>query len=71
MTNDDDLLAGLPDDQRIRSRRIAGGVATLIVDATGLGAPAREQMEAALRRELQRRGATTPTPSRRIYDTRE
>jgi ATP-binding protein involved in chromosome partitioning len=31
-----DPLTGLPHDERIRSRKLAGGVATIIVDATGL-----------------------------------
>jgi ATP-binding protein involved in chromosome partitioning len=31
-----DPLTGLPHDERIRARKLAGGVATIIVDATGL-----------------------------------
>ena len=31
-----DPLTGLPHDERIRSRKLAGGIATIIVDATGL-----------------------------------
>ena len=31
-----DPLTGLPHDERIRSRKVAGGVATIIIDATGL-----------------------------------
>ena len=43
------VLAELPNDERIRSRKLAGGVATLIVDATGLSAPNRAKLEAELR----------------------
>ena len=31
-----DPLTDLPHDERIRSRKLAGGVATIIADATGL-----------------------------------
>src|SRR5437763_3032620 len=31
-----DPLTGLPHEQRVRSRKLTGGVATIIVDATGL-----------------------------------
>src|SRR3954447_21879036 len=36
MAHPADPLTGLPHDERIRSRKLAGGVATIIVDATGL-----------------------------------
>ena len=49
-----DPLTDLPHDERIRSRKLAGGVATIIADATGLSrkdgeALERELREAALR----------------------
>ena len=44
-----DALTDLPHDERIRSRKLAGGVATLIVDATGLGAAERKRVEEELR----------------------
>jgi ATP-binding protein involved in chromosome partitioning len=44
-----DELADLPHDERIRSRKLVGGIATLIVDATGLAASARERVEQELR----------------------
>jgi ATP-binding protein involved in chromosome partitioning len=47
-----DPLTGLSHDDRIRSRKLAGGVATLIVDATGLEPTAREALERDLREEL-------------------
>jgi ATP-binding protein involved in chromosome partitioning len=52
MANDDELLSGLPHDDRIRSRKLANGVATLIVDATGLGAAERDRAEQELRAAL-------------------
>ena len=42
-------LDSLPDSGRIRSRRLAGGVATIIADATGLGSAERERLEQALK----------------------
>jgi ATP-binding protein involved in chromosome partitioning len=42
-------LANLPHEERIRSRRLAGGVATLIVDATGLSPAERSEIEQELR----------------------
>ena len=36
-----DPLTDLPHDERIRSRKLSGGVATIIADATGLGASRR------------------------------
>ena len=44
-----DALADLPHEERIRSRKLAGGVATLIVDATGLAGPERSRIETKLR----------------------
>jgi ATP-binding protein involved in chromosome partitioning len=44
-----DPLTELPHDQRIRSRKLANGVATLIVDATGLGAAEAKRLEGELR----------------------
>lgn len=44
-----DPLTGLPHDERIRSRKLAGGVATIIADATGLSDPEREALEQELR----------------------
>ena len=38
-----------PEARRIRSRKVADGVATLIVDATGLGAADRKRLEQELR----------------------
>jgi len=38
-----------PEARRIRSRRLADGVATLIVDATGLSDPGRKRLEQELR----------------------
>ena len=44
-----DLLTGLPHDERIRSRKLAGGVATIIVDATGLSSEQAKAIEENLR----------------------
>ena len=44
-----DPMTGLPHDERIRSRKLAGGVATIIADATGLSDPEREALEQELR----------------------
>ena len=44
-----ETLAGLPQDERIRSRKLAGGVATLIVDATSLTGAERASLEESLR----------------------
>ena len=38
-------LDDLPDSGRIRSRRLSGGVATIVADATGLSAAERERLE--------------------------
>jgi ATP-binding protein involved in chromosome partitioning len=52
MTEVPELLRHLPHDQRIRSRKVAGEVATLIVDATGLSAVERSAAEQELRSAL-------------------
>src|SRR3954469_310663 len=44
-----DPLTDLPHDERIRSRKVSGGVATIIADATGLGEPERQALEQELR----------------------
>ena len=44
-----EVLANLPNDERIRSRKLASGVATLIVDATGLRPADRAKVEEELR----------------------
>jgi ATP-binding protein involved in chromosome partitioning len=49
MTDAREQLSDLPHEERIRSRKLAGGVATLIVDATGLSAAERSRVEEELR----------------------
>jgi len=49
MTDARDELGELPHEERIRSRRLSGGIATLIVDATGLSAADRSKVEDELR----------------------
>jgi ATP-binding protein involved in chromosome partitioning len=49
MNHPADPLTELPHDRRIRSRKLANGVATLIVDATGLGAAEAKRLEGDLR----------------------
>ena len=44
-----DPLSGLPHSDRIRSRKLAGSVATIIVDATDLGASECKRLEDELR----------------------
>src|SRR5437764_12093767 len=44
-----DPLTDLPHDERIRSRKLAGGVATIIADATGLSDAERNTFEEELR----------------------
>src|SRR5947209_15412461 len=44
-----DPLTGLPHEERVRSRKLAGGVATIIVDATGLGPAEVKTIEEELR----------------------
>jgi ATP-binding protein involved in chromosome partitioning len=51
-----DQLDQLPHEDRIRSRKVAGGVATMIVDATGLSAAERAEVEQELRSALLARG---------------
>jgi ATP-binding protein involved in chromosome partitioning len=45
MAHPADPLIGLPHEQRIRSRKLAGGVATIIVDATGLSSAESKALE--------------------------
>ncbi|MCL6699299.1 Mrp/NBP35 family ATP-binding protein [Sphingomonas sp. NSE70-1] len=51
MTNDDVLTAldQLPEAERIRSRKLTGNVATIVADASGLGAEERQSLEAKLK----------------------
>jgi len=42
-------LDELPEAARIRSRRLSGGIATIIADATGLGTAERERLEQELK----------------------
>jgi ATP-binding protein involved in chromosome partitioning len=44
-----DPLTDLPHEERIRSRKVAGGVATIIADATGLSEAERRGLERELR----------------------
>ena len=44
-----DPLTGLPHEERIRSRKLAGGVATVIVDATGLSEGEAKKVEDEIR----------------------
>jgi len=44
-----DPLTDLPHDERIRSRKLSGGVATIIADATGLSEAERQELEQELR----------------------
>ena len=44
-----DPLTGLPHDERIRSRKLAGGVATIIADATGLSGSETKALEDEIR----------------------
>lgn len=44
-----DPLTGLPHDDRIRSRKLANGVATVIVDATGLSESEAKKVESEVR----------------------
>ena len=52
-----DELAKLPHDERVRSRKLAGRVATLIIDATGLSPAERASVEEELRSAVVERGA--------------
>jgi ATP-binding protein involved in chromosome partitioning len=56
MDDERDGLAQLPHEERIRSRKLAAGVATLIVEATGLSAAERETVEDELRSAAMQRG---------------
>jgi ATP-binding protein involved in chromosome partitioning len=49
MTDARDQLGELPHEERIRSRKVSNGIATLIVDATGLSAGERSKVEQELR----------------------
>ena len=49
MADVSEQLSDLPHEERIRSRKLAGGVATLIVEATGLSATERGAIEQELR----------------------
>ena len=49
MTHPVDPLTDLPHDERIRSRKLAGGVATVIADATGLTKKESDTLERELR----------------------
>jgi len=49
MTDARDQLGELPHEERIRSAKVSGGIATLIVDATGLSAAERSKIEQELR----------------------
>src|SRR5690349_579056 len=44
-----DPLTDLPHDERIRSRKVTGGVATIIADATGMSDAERQALERELR----------------------
>ncbi len=56
-----DPLTDLPHDERIRSRKLERGVATIIADATGLGKKEAE----ALERELHARHWRFPASAKR------
>ena len=49
MNHPADPLTGLPHDDRIRSRKLVGGVATIIVDATGLSPSEAKHVEDDIR----------------------
>ena len=52
MSNSDEVLAALdalPEAMRIRSKRLAGGVATIVADASGLPTADRDALEARLK----------------------
>src|SRR5947208_9533198 len=54
MAQMDDALNSLPSSERIRSRKLADGVATIILDATGLDEGEREKLEAEIRNAASR-----------------
>ena len=45
MAHPADPLTGLPHEERIRSRKLSGGVATIIADATGLSKSEGEALQ--------------------------
>src|SRR5438270_10101748 len=47
--SDPDPLAQLPHGERIRSRKLTGGVATILADATGVAPDERERIESEIR----------------------
>ena len=47
-----DPLTELPHDERIRSRKLVGGIATIIADATGLSELERKALEEQLAAKL-------------------
>src|SRR4051794_16190938 len=49
MAHPADPLTGLPHDERIRSRKLANGVATIIADASGLSKAETQRLEQELR----------------------
>jgi ATP-binding protein involved in chromosome partitioning len=49
MSDADHALADLPHAERVRSRKLSNGVATIIVDATGLNAAESKRLEEELR----------------------
>ena len=49
VTHPADPLTDLPHDERMRSRKVANGVATIIVDATGLSQSDRKRIEEEVR----------------------
>jgi ATP-binding protein involved in chromosome partitioning len=55
MADINEVLGELPQDKRIRSRKLVSGMATLIVDATGLAAGARAALERDIRLALLQR----------------
>lgn len=59
MTDAREQLGDLPHEERIRSRKLVGGIATLIVDATGLSAAERSKAEAELRSAVLAKPGTT------------
>ncbi len=56
MADVSEQLSDLPHEERIRSRKLAGGVATLIVEATGLSATERGAIEQEFRSAVLSRG---------------
>lgn len=49
MSETSDRLTDLPHKERIRTAKLANGIATIIVDATGLGASERKRLEDEIR----------------------